>query len=194
MIINIRGTGGSGKTTIVRAVMDAYGVTDEMRMRYAVTEEGRRRPVGYVIPHPSIGSSLFVAGHYEIECGGCDTIKTLDILYTMLREQIAAGHDVLYEGIMASEDVTRAVTLNKENPIHVIVLTTTLDDCLAAINERRVRNGKSDPVNPRRTSDRYRAVARAGQRLKSAGVSVERLDRDAARDRVINLLLHGETL
>lgn len=93
MIINIRGTSGSGKSHLVRSVMDLYG----LRTKFFV--ENRKQPIGYTAHRRTSGRNLSVLGHYETACGGCDTIPSLDQIFS--RAMKAHGeHDVLFEGLI----------------------------------------------------------------------------------------------
>lgn len=181
MIINIRGTSGSGKSTLVRRVMELYAkhseVVDKVRDRAVVC--------GYVCDEPFVREpglplpkSVFVAGRYTTATGGCDTLPSLDVTYPLV-EKWCAEH-AIFEGIMASEEVRRAVELSKRRRLAVIGLTTPLKECLASIQKRRDARGDTRPLNPANTTRRYAVVQRALQRLKSAGVEVHQLDREEA--------------
>lgn len=186
--INLRGTGGSGKSTVVRRVMALY------KAKIPYDAFARKRPMGYQLGHEGSGIvSLFVPGHYETACGGCDTIKTVDEVYKMVNSAVDEGLDVLYEGIMVQDDVRRAVELDKRlrangSQLIVIGLITPLVDCLAAIRARREERGDTKPLNPKNTTGRFNSQKNIQARLKDAGVTVERLDREAAFLRCCALL------
>lgn len=189
--INIRGTGGSGKSTLVQNIMALYPDKVERHI------EGRKRPIAYIRKGPGL-TPLFVPGHYETACGGCDTVKTTDQVYDLVREglQLGTGGNVLYEGIMVMDDVRRAVELDTwmrawnlpAGRLHVIALTTPIEDCLAAIRDRRAARGDEKPLNEKNTRDRAKRMLSGLARLKDAGVVVEKMDRDAAFLRVRELL------
>lgn len=185
MIINIRGTGGSGKTTLANRIMELYDAREEKRDEV----EGRQRVVAYLLTK-SLRVPLYVLGKYTTATGGCDTLPNLDLVYELVRQ--SAGHPahVLFEGIMASEEVTRAVACHKAHPgqLLVVQLATPLEVCLASIRARREARGEEKPLNPKNTTERLKRVQRACDRLKAAGVAVERLDRDAAFTRVVDAL------
>lgn len=184
MIVNIRGTGGAGKSTAVKAVMLRYGVVTPVHV------EGRRRPVGYVCERAVMGSgsSLFVVGHYETACGGGDTIKTPSEVFELARRYSSDGLDVLFEGIISQDDVRRTVELSKDYDLTVVVLTTTLADCLAGIEARRAARGDSRPLDPSNTESRARRLAGHVRRLREAGVRVLEESRETAVERVAALL------
>jgi hypothetical protein len=178
MIINLRGTNGSGKSTVVTRIMEIYGVS------VPIFIDGRKRPLGYVVsPRGSLGQYapfLYVPGHYEIACGGCDTLKTVDQVYELVYQARERGQHVMYEGIMVSDDVRRAVELSKIAELHVILLTTPIAYCLAAITARRTAKGKFEPLDPKNTINREKSHRKHMGRLQDAGVKVHRLDREGA--------------
>lgn len=199
--INIRGTGGSGKSTLVKRIMELYPVPDPLVV------EGRKRRMGTrLFTDIEKPAALFVPGHYDTACGGCDTIKTPDEVYNLVRANLERGTSVLYEGIMVQDDVTRAVALDKElkrTPgnranaglppeqdwkLHVIRLDTTIEECLASIRARREARGETKKLDEKNTRARYERVLRSCHRLKEAGVTVEKLSREAAFLRVRELL------
>jgi len=186
MIINIRGTGGSGKTTLVNRVMERYSGRDEVFQEV----EGRRRIVAYGLTPPPGLPELYVLGKYTTATGGCDTLPNLDLVYRLVAHFAGTGAHVLFEGIMASEEVTRAVACHKahERALVVVQLTTPIEVCLSSIRARREARGEEKPLNPKNTTDRFKRVQRACERLRQAGVTVERLDREAALVRVLGLL------
>jgi hypothetical protein len=198
-VINIRGTGGSGKSTLVRRVMELYA------SHAYIPETGRRQPIASLHTRGHNDRALFVPGHYNTACGGCDTIKTPDQVYSLVNDAVDRGVDVLYEGIMVMDDTRRAIELHQrlENQnaihgftqprhrLHVVYLTTPIEVCLAGINERRwERMGpeKYKPVNPKNTTDRAKRAEAGLLKLEAAGVAVHRLDRAAALAQVRELL------
>lgn len=184
IVINIRGTGGSGKSTVVTRVVANY--PDHLPSFAA----GRKRPQNVMHTRPGT-RALLVPGHYETACGGCDTLKTVDQVYQQLVTAVGLGINCLYEGIMVMDDVNRAVTLSKDCDFYVIALTTPVDDCVAAIKARRDARGDARPFNDGNTRQWAIRCERGLVRLMEAGVRVERLDRQAAYLRCCELLAGG---
>lgn len=176
MIINLRGTSGSGKSTVVRRLFDLYNP----RQPYFI--DGRKRPLGYVCTRKdSDGPSLVALGHYETPCGGCDTIPTIDMVYEQIRAQVALGHDVIYEGLLIQSDVKRCAQLHKDGlPLLVIGLDTPLADCLAGVQARRDARGDVRPLNPANTISKLNSLPGQMRRLKAEGVDFRLLNREAA--------------
>ena len=77
MIINIRGTSGSGKSFLVRHIMRLYP------KQVPVYVSDRRQPISYTLSRS--GRKLLVVGHYESVCGGCDTVHSMDAIFDLVR-------------------------------------------------------------------------------------------------------------
>jgi hypothetical protein len=146
IIINPRGTSGSGKTELVRRILARYGWRGSAgrheggRLEF-VYREGRSRPLGYRLEHPRGGRPLAVVGHYEVTSGGCDTITAadggLDEIIRRAAAYAAAGHDVLIEGQRLSSECQRSAELARSHRLHVLRLTTPLDQCARNLVWRR---------------------------------------------------------
>lgn len=175
-IINIRGTSGSGKSTIVRKLMECYGSKGK------VMEDGRKQPIGYICYREGGKRPLAVIGHYETACGGCDTIPKMERIYELVRKAHDNGMDVVFEGLLISADVNRTAALHTDGlPLLVIALTTPLAECIDSINKRRwTRNPDLPPVKTKNTESKYKGVAKSMERLKAQGVRAEWEDRDGA--------------
>lgn len=179
-IINIRGTSGSGKTHLVRQIMNCYG------LRVPYRETGRKQPIGYTFDRGERGRPLAVIGHYETACGGCDTIAKMERIFELVKISAANGFDVIFEGLLISADVNRHVDLHQwcqdnKQQLLVVALTTELQTCIDSINARRAaRNPDLPPVKEANTISKFNGVKKSLERLHQAGVHVRELSRDAA--------------
>ena len=184
MIINIRGTSGSGKSTLARRVMGAY-----TGCRNRVKQKGRKQPIGYICTRPDGGKPLYVLGHYESPCGGCDTIKTYDEVFQRVRDVHEAGYDVLFEGLLLSTETQRVIELALELPTLIIGLDVPVDVCLESINtRRRVKKPDAEPVNPKGTESKHRTNQRAMAKFQGLELQAEWHDRDGAFKRICGVL------
>jgi len=181
MVINLRGTSGSGKSTIVRTLMQRYMV------RTPNFREGRKQPVSYTCTHPD-HKPLFVVGHYETACGGGDTINGLDVIYEMVNNAAERGEDVIYEGLILQSDVLRCIDTAKRFPTIVIGLNTSLDECIAGIQSRRDARGDTRPLSPKNTIAKMKTMPHQQRRLKDAGVNFKLLNRADAMVVVLEAL------
>lgn len=181
MIIQIRGTSGSGKSTVVRNLID--GASQVLRIKVggdAVDEKlsKRKQPLGYALD----GWKVAIPGHYESACGGCDTLPGQDITFSQVKQAAAIAKHVVFEGLLASEEVNRTIELHNDHPgqLRVILLTTPVETCLGGIRDRRVARGDERPLKEDNTRNRVRVIQRACERLKAAGVEVIEAPRDDA--------------
>lgn len=165
MIIQIRGTSGSGKSTAMRFLIALLG-TEE-----AIYSPGRKAPMAYWYP----GYKTMVMGHYQTACGGCDTIgsarETYDETVNLLKTYKPAF--IVQEGLLLSEDVkwtTEMVkTLGQE--VHCYWLMTPIETCWEYIGRRREKMGESPELTEKtkkKALDRAGTIDRARGRLAIA--------------------------
>lgn len=172
MIIQIRGTSGSGKSTVMRKVMLAFPVGCD---RWSpVQKEGRKQPLYYA------RGDIAIAGHYESPCGGCDTIGSARQVFELLQTELKLYKYVLCEGLLLSEDVKWTSQLRLTNDLRVVFLTTPLETCLVQIGQRRAEAGNDKPLNVKNTSNRVATIERARLKLEELGVRCVRASSDQA--------------
>lgn len=178
MIISVRGTSGSGKTHLARRLMSILPAPTPLM------SEGRGRPLAL-----DCGQVRFM-GDYGVQQGGADTVRDpREQVFRLIDQWASGGYHVFYEGLMASNEVTRTLEMGRRHPTHVIFLTTPLDQCVEAINARRVVRGVDEPVSIKKTAEKYEELVRVRSRLRAAGiVQVHALDREAAFAHVCGLL------
>lgn len=189
-ILNIRGTSGSGKSHLIREVMARYGAREPYRI------EGRKQPLGYMCHRQQHGKPLFVMGHYETACGGCDTItQGYNYIYGFIRNTIEQGYDVIYEGLIMQNEMARAVQLHTDYPgqFTVILLNTPLAECIQSVvarrQERADKRGKEPaPFNPANTEGSFKSTLNQRPRFKDAGVDFRHLSREDALRDVLSIL------
>lgn len=185
MIINIRGTSGSGKSTIVKYLMSRYEQIEKIHT------EGRRQPIAYVCTREG-SVPLAVIGHYETPCGGCDTISSTDEIFRLVRQFDNAGCDVVFEGLLISADVIKTVHLAQGNrDLTVLALTEVpIEACLAGVNHRRRQRMKDSytPVKEKNTRQKHRGVANSVKRLEAEGVLVWECTRETALEAAVKVL------
>lgn len=193
MIINISGTSGSGKSTIVREIMSLYD------RREALMAPPRKRPVAYTCIRKE-GKKLFIPGHYEMNCGGCDTLANFfpDSMYDGIIGWIRAAHsknaDVMYEGLIMEHEVRRGIQMHKDGlPMILISIDISLEKCLEAVQKRREAKGNFKVLNPKHTIISFKDSERKRKRWVEAGIQRELLTREKSVEFIANLLgFHGK--
>lgn len=185
MIIQIRGTSGSGKSTVMQTVMRAFPVGCTRWEPKMV--EGRKRPLYYR------RGNVIVLGHYEIACGGCDTIGSVPQVFAELAK-LPPDKTVLCEGLLLSEDVIWSVKANADNVVKCLFLTTPVAECLRRVDARQKEAGRT-PTDParvvRKLSKRVETIERARKRLVQAGVECRRCTSEQAPGIVLGWLQNG---
>lgn len=165
LIIQIRGTSGSGKSWVMRKVMENLGPWTPY------FHPGRQKP------HYYGNGRAIVLGHYESPCGGCDTIGSAAQVYQLTKAMTADFPDriVIEEGLLLSEDTKWAKQhLEDGQELRVVFLNTKLDDCVRQITSRRAEAGNEKPLNITNTANRVAVIDRARVKLKEAGVTCRR--------------------
>lgn len=131
MIISLRGTSGSGKTTIVRKITMLYDGDG------SPTYVDGRRKAYYTTHTRGPGRPLVVPGHYEIANGGIDTLGTLDEAYAIAREADARGADVLMEGKCISDGPPHALNLWREGrDVRIVHVCVPIGKCVRSVRNR----------------------------------------------------------
>jgi len=159
VIIQVRGTSGSGKSTVMRKVKDRLAGWESHYV------EGRKKPLWYR------RGNLYVLGHYESPCGGCDTIGSARQVYEVI-QGLPLDATILCEGLLLSEDVKWSSQLDG---LRALFLVTPVDICLERIEARRRAAGNDKPLNPANTVNRVATIKRARVRLRDVGVKTRRV-------------------
>jgi hypothetical protein len=173
VLINLRGTSGSGKSTVVRKLFSQYG-------HYPIYDLlGPRSPEAYRLDRAPFDGRVYVLGPYLAPCGGCDAVGSIDLVLELCRAYLAKG-SVIFEGLLISSMYGRVgeflETFGKDAVI--AFLTTSRERCYQQLckrqSEGRARGNK--------TFDRhYDGTQRVKERmLKDGRVRIEDLDPDNA--------------
>lgn len=176
MIVNIRGASGSGKSTLVRAIMSYY------KVKIPRTIEGRKHPMGYTLRRDD-GEPLYVPGHYETPCGGCDNLSHNEAVIRIMTAQ-NMGLDILFEGSKLFGKTAEFQRLHKAVPEMIAIsLTTPYEVCCDNLRKRR----KSGMVDEAKIQAESSAVADEAIALEKSGVDVRTLLYEDALDAIKQL-------
>lgn len=194
--LNLRGTSGAGKSFIVKKLMSLY---PHIEPQFAT---GRRQPLTYLCARAGL-KPLRVIGHYEIACGGADTISAmltcedgnvrrgLDLVYYLVNSALDRGEHVVWEGLVVASDWRRCVDIADRHTLLVIGLSTPIDVCNAAVEDRRrakmeITGREPAPLkldrhgNPKNSMAKYKALITQRAHFKTSGVDFRVLDREQA--------------
>jgi hypothetical protein len=184
MIINIRGTNGSAKSTVVRNIMKPY------RTFPLYGALGPKRPeANKLLDLPRFGRPVYVLGPYMTPAGGADCIQPYERIPELIRKYAALGH-VIFEGIIVSCSVGKVGACLEEYGKDSVVayLDTSLEDCLKAINGRRAERGvEREPL--KRVEEHYKAILRIRENMiETDKVNVIDISRETGAETIMGLL------
>lgn len=173
-IVSIRGTHGSGKSTIVTKIMNRYPAYP----LYSNPRTPKSKPESYDVTLPD-GGIVTVIGPYHTACGGCDAVQPYSNILPRIQEAADQGHHVLFEGALVSSSYgTIGYALGEmldSDPVFAF-LDTPLPLCLERIKQRRAARGNFEPLNPHNTTVKFDNVARTKGQMARLGSQVRIVD------------------
>lgn len=171
-IINIRGTNGSGKTTLARGL--AGPQASEVILTWY--KQPRKDGSTYDRSIPGLqGSGVTLVGPYRegLKTGGCDGIKTQDLVGQAVEAAAPLGPVTVFEGIVISTIYERwAAFAKRRGDVMFMFLSTPLEECLRRIQQR---NGGKD-IKEDLVADKVRSIEATRVKLVAAGLPVHVLD------------------
>lgn len=161
MIVNIRGTNGSGKSTVARALI---GMAQPAVPVYGVL--GPRQPEAYRLALPGCVRSAAVLGPYLAPTGGCDCLASYAQLVGLLEKYRRTGH-VVFEGAWLSDAWGRVGAYLDGHSADVLLafMDTPLDVCLQRLTARRVEACTLRSLSAK-TSKRYQDILRVRRKVE----------------------------
>ena len=190
MIIQVRGTSGSGKTWAMKQLMAIahwhYG--SHLPCLWVPNHvEKRKKPLFYVSNPETSCPQTIIMGHYASPCGGCDTIGSAREIYELTKKlhQDYPNHHIIQEGLLLSEDVKWT---SQMGDVRSLFLTTPLEKCLEQIGSRRAAVGNEKPLNPDNTTNRIKTIERARQKLVELGICCTRCSAGQVPNLILKLL------
>lgn len=186
MIINIRGTSGSGKSTV------AFTMLDKFPFEKITNKEGK--VMGYKVD-AGLNKPVYLVGKYETKCGGCDTIATQQEAADRAVYFHELGGHVLMEGLLASAAGPKGAvtkTLEETRAACFAILDTPLDVCLERVKQRRLARGDERPLNETNTREKWKQTMQTAKALKELGYDVRAIDHTRAYEDVMDIFRSEE--
>ena len=183
LVINVRGTNGSGKTQLMYDFLHEFGSTPL---------KNKKGKVWAYRVH--FEPTFYILGRYEKLDDGCDTISGMHEIADRIRKLAAMG-DVLFEGIRVSMLSQAWVDLAKSMPqAHFIFATldTPWKRIVKQIRKRRKEEGFEGKYDVSNVAIRRKAVLAAHERLEKAGMDTRWLYYKRPTHNIINWLLENE--
>ncbi len=197
VIINLRGTSGSGKTSAARRFLDFPNATLTRRL---TSPKGRvsEKVAGYGITVPELSHTLYLVGAYTNICGGLDSMGTQEEHADLITKAYAAGGNVLCEGLLLSS-VSSGATVPKamidlagKDRVIFAFLDTPLELCIERVKQRRAERGEEKPFNETNTRKKFEDTQAARRRLIDEGCRVEDIDHNEPAVNLYRLFKENE--
>lgn len=169
MIVNLRGTNGSGKSTVPHTLIAQSKDAREVNLVGYTTEKGAER---FVVGYHLRDLDLCIVGKYATACGGCDGVKTQDLICAAVIAASRVATNVLFEGVIVSTLFSRYLTLAKgfkKRGFTWAYLDTPLKTCLERIQKR---NGGKE-IKEDLVASKTRAIASTRVKAEVAGQRVK---------------------
>lgn len=185
MIITLRGTSGSGKSTVAFTLLKNFPSEKVM--------DGKKI-LGYRVD-AGLSKPIYLVGKYETACGGTDAINTQkESCDRAIRWHEAGGH-VILEGLLLSgggpkAEVTARVT--ETGDYRHAFLDTPLEVCIERVKKRREAAGNEKPLNTANTEMKWGQCVSTYKTLKREGYKVALIDHTRAYDHVMEILREAE--
>lgn len=191
MLINVRGTNGSGKTHISHSLLREYGFEPLVEPEYVCGKHFVKSNC-HAMP-----DGTFVVGRYQ---SGMDGIFPQEIIEEMIRHWAPRGH-VIWENVLVAANIGRWAVLSAETePINHNIwafLDTPLELCIERVFKRRAEAAargfnhrqSDDAVKLGVISGHWRRVRRATARAIKAGIDVRIIDHTKSYEQVHNMLI-----
>ena len=211
MIVNVRGTHGSGKTTISHRLINEHpheALVEPAEFEGTSTKkDGTVEPYlkrfkkanAHRIPGAPGSTDLIIVGRYQ---SGCDGILPQEIIEDMLRYWAPQGH-LVWENVLVSANVGRWGRLETElreagNPSVWAHLDTPADVCLARVEARR-EAAKAEGFHHRQVETKHNVHMAHWKRCRRAacyakrdhGIDVRWIKYELAYEMVHDLLVHN---
>ena len=181
MIINLRGTSGSGKSAIAHQLLKKYPfepIPAAMKSTLFGSEPVGK-PLGYQY------DKARVVGSYTTVCGGCDGIATQDEVEQRVRAWHGEGYHVLFEGLLISGSYGRWHGVAKEcAPFLFLFLDTPLEVCLERVRRRRRERGNNKPLNEKNTTNKWNGNQNVFKRAVGDSMEAEWVNSKQALQRI----------
>lgn len=184
LVVKIGGCNGSGKTSIVRAILENKKLTFDALYGKSLT-----RPEAYMAVNDTLGNGLkriVVLGSYETVCGGMDTISDKEDRLALLHKYCVPGSLVIFEGLITGKTYGQMGAISEQSNHKGRWLYTFMDTpynvCVQRVLQRRRTRAESKgeqpaPFDPERTMrPTFNSVIATSRRAEGAGHTVLWID------------------
>lgn len=167
MIIDVRGTHGSGKSFVVHELLRKNKAEDYF-------EDPEDKPIGHFLPEIDAG----IVGRYDRTCGGCDGVSPVAEIVRRIRLMHDECTHVIFEGILVAHTFQRYHELAQElGDYHFCFLNTPLKKCISRVKARRRAKGNDKPLDPKNIIKDWNCIwGTVRIKMRDAGHNVHVID------------------
>lgn len=184
MLISLRGTNGSGKSTVIRNILA------ECAHKPVFGALGLRLPEAYRLDVVKVKKPVYLLGPYVSVCGGCDRLIPFDLIPRLITKYSEKGH-VIFEGVIVGSIYGQVGQLMEKfgKDAVMVFLDTSLEECIRRVKSRRADRSDARPFNPKNLTTKFTSVQRVRDRaLGDKILRVETVASDEAHTLIYKLL------
>lgn len=180
MLLNVRGTNGSGKTTAVKKALGDFEILP-------LFKEDKNIVWGSVSKH-----GFTAIGRYGLNaCGGSDGVKTTALLMKGIEIALQSG-PVVFEGILPSTVYSTwkefGTRVQGENFV-IAYMQTPLDICIERVKQRREAKGRpSEGFKEQLIKNKFKMIESTRRKALDDGLRVVDLPLDQEAETILKLL------
>ncbi len=175
MIFKLAGTSGSGKSSLIRAMLKLWKFTP-------TTWPGKSKVKEYVAkvaPGEALSAvydRVVVLGDYTNPCGGMDGVRAKEDRHAMtaayvgkkFRRTLVLAEGLLYGGVYGITEGLGVLSEDSKSGLWCYAfMNTPLEVCLQRVEARRAARGVTEPMNPKNTKDKHRCIECVEARVRA---------------------------
>lgn len=171
IVLNIRGTNGSGKSTATRALIDGPGMEVLLAGVRCLTD----------------GDICLIGNYPPGKTGGCDRVQTYDLMRAAIRDAVMLYRVVAFESVTVSTVYGSWADFCLEVPFLWLYLDTPLEVCLARVAHR---NGGKE-FNREKVAEKMRYIEGSRIKAQAAGFYTHIINHEDAINELATFALLG---
>jgi len=186
MIINVRGTSGSGKSTVAFTMIKT--------LPHVEFKNSAGKIMGYEVD-AGLSRKVFIVGSYHTKCGGLDGVPTQQEAADRALWAHESGRHVFMEGLLCSAAGPKgALTIALQGTGQAVfgILDTPIEVCLDRVRARRLARGDERPLNETNTRAKYQQTMSTAKTLAGLGYDVRPIDHTRAFEDVMDIFRSAE--
>ena len=187
MILQICGTNASGKTTAMRKIKTTALTCETLFL------EGRKRPWGSDLTFDGVPGKVRLLGTYEeAATGGMDALGgKAEESYELIKKAHDEVGNVLLEGFRMHNHMRGVGMLKFGIPYHVFLLTTSKEEVLESLKQRRAARGAEMLEDTSHVEANIRRATNYAFKMFDSGAKRHKVSREECPGKVLEVLRNG---